>query len=83
MSTEQILPQLQTLIDRAGFSTTYERVRLERLIWFTLLDISPLLTEEQWLTVKEQYGIPDDVRQRKNFNYLLKKTQDQPETYQD
>lgn len=73
--------KLQELIDRAGFSTTYERVRLERLIWLTALEISPLLSESDWHKVKAMLSLPDDVRQRKNFNYLEKVRADQEETY--
>ena len=73
--------KLQELIDRAGFSTTYERVRLERLIWLTALEISPLLEDADWQRVKDLLSIPDDVRQRKNFNYLEKVRADQEETY--
>ena len=73
--------KLQELIDRAGFSTTYERVRLERLIWLTALEISPLLSDTDWQRVKDLLSVPDDVRQRKNFNYLEKVRADQEETY--
>jgi len=73
--------KLVELIKRAGFSNTYEQVRLERLIWLTALEISPLLTEEDWLKVKELLQVPDDVQQRKNFNYLTKFKQEDPEEY--
>lgn len=73
--------KLVELIKRAGFSKTYEQVRLERLIWLTALEISPLLTEEDWLKVKELLQLPDDVQQRKNFNYLTKFKQEDPEEY--
>ena len=73
--------KLVELIKRAGFSKTYEQVRLERLIWLTALEISPLLTEEDWLKVKEVLQLPDDVQQRKNFNYLTKFKQEDPEEY--
>lgn len=73
--------KLDELISRAGFSSTYERTRLERLIWLTALEISPLLDEENWLMIRELLQLPDDVQQRKNFNYLLKTKQDQPEDY--
>ena len=73
--------KLVELIKRAGFSSTYEQVRLERLIWLTALEISPLLTEEDWLKVKEVLQLPDDVQQRKNFNYLTKFKQEEPEEY--
>ena len=72
---------LTNLIYRAGFSSTFERVRLERLIWLTALEISPLLTPEQWNQIKEMLEIPNDVQQRKNFNYLTKKTASQDEDY--
>ena len=45
--------KLVELIKRAGFSSTYEQVRLERLIWLTALEISPLLPAEDWEKVKE------------------------------
>lgn len=73
--------KLVELIKRAGFSKTYEQVRLERLIWLTALEISPLLTEEDWLKVKELLQLPDDIQQRKNFNYLTKFKQEDPEEY--
>jgi hypothetical protein len=73
--------KLDELIHRAGFSTTFERVRLERLIWLTALEISPDLTTEQWNKVKEMLLIPDNVQQRKNFNYLTKTKQSEPEDY--
>lgn len=73
--------KLVELIKRAGFSNTYEQVRLERLIWLTALEISPLLTEEDWTKVKELLQLPDDVQQRKNFNYLTKFKQEDPEEY--
>ncbi len=72
---------LDKLIYRAGFSNTYERVRLERLIWLTALEISPILSQEQWQDIKKLLVIPEDVQQRKNFNYLTKKTLDQKEDY--
>lgn len=75
--------RLQSLIRRAGFSSTYERVRLERLIWFTALEISPHVSPEQWSQIRDILEIPEDVQQRRNFNYLLKTRSDQPETYQD
>ena len=73
--------KLVELIKRAGFSKTYEQVRLERLIWLTALEISPLLSAEDWLKVKESLQLPDDVQQRKNFNYLTKFKQEDPEEY--
>lgn len=73
--------KLVELVKRAGFSNTYEQVRLERLIWLTALEISPLLTAEDWLKVKELLQLPDDVQQRKNFNYLTKFKQEDPEEY--
>lgn len=73
--------KLDQLIRRAGFSNTYEKTRLERLIWLTALEISPLLEDKTWLEVKSLLEIPDDVQQRKNFNYLVKTKQDQEETY--
>jgi hypothetical protein len=73
--------KLVELIKRAGFSKTYEQVRLERLIWLTALEISPLLSAEDWLKVKELLQLPDDVQQRKNFNYLTKFKQEDPEEY--
>jgi hypothetical protein len=73
--------KLVELIKRAGFSNTYEQVRLERLIWLTALEISPLLSAEDWLKVKELLQLPDDVQQRKNFNYLTKFKQEDPEEY--
>lgn len=73
--------KLVELVKRAGFSSTYEQVRLERLIWLTALEISPLLTEEDWTKVKELLQLPDDVQQRKNFNYLTKFKQEDPEEY--
>jgi hypothetical protein len=73
--------KLHELITRAGFSNTYERVRLERLVWLTALEISPLLDAEKWELIKELLSLPEDVQQRKNFNYLLKTRQDQPEDY--
>ncbi len=78
---EEMNPKLQEIIHRAGFSNTYERVRLERLIWLTALELSPLLPPEQWAHVRELLAIPDDVQQRKNFNYLTKTKQGQPEDY--
>ena len=78
---EQLNPKLEEIIHRAGFSNTYERVRLERLIWLTALEISALLPPEQWAQVRELLAIPDDVQQRKNFNYLTKTRADQPEAY--
>jgi len=73
--------KLQELIKRAGFSKTYEQTRLERLIWLTALEISPLLEPEKWDMVKELLQVPADVQQRKNFNYLTKTQADQPEDY--
>jgi len=73
--------KLNEIIKRAGFSSTYEIVRLERLIWLTALEISPLLSAEDWAKVKELLKIPDDALQRKNFNYLTKLKQEQPEEY--
>jgi hypothetical protein len=73
--------KLVELVKRAGFSNTYEQVRLERLIWLTALEISPLLSAEDWLKVKELLQLPDDVQQRKNFNYLTKFKQEDPEEY--
>lgn len=73
--------KVNELINRAGFSSTYERVRLERLIWLTALEISPLVNEESWENIKNLLDIPNDVQQRKNFNYLTKIKKDQPEDY--
>lgn len=73
--------KLVELIKRAGFSSTYEQVRLERLIWLTALEISPLLPAEDWEKVKELLQLPEDVQQRKNFNYLTKFKQEDPEGY--
>jgi hypothetical protein len=73
--------KLVELIKRAGFSSTYEQVRLERLIWLTALEISPLLPAEDWEKVKELLQLPEDVQQRKNFNYLTKIKQEDPEGY--
>lgn len=73
--------KLDALIKRAGFSNTYERTRLERLIWLTALEISPCLDSQTWLKVKELLALPEDVQQRKNFNYLTKTQADQPEDY--
>ena len=72
---------IETLIERAGFSSTYERVRLERLIWLTALEISSYLSEEDWTKIKEHLFIPNDVQQRKNLNYIQKTTLQQEETY--
>lgn len=76
-------PNLENLVNRAGFSKTYERTRLERLIWLTALDISPLLTDAQWQKVKEQLQIPEGFNKRVNNNYLLKTKADQEERYQE
>lgn len=76
-----INPKLEQLIKRAGFSNTFERTRLERLIWLTALEISPLLSEDQWQEIKMILNLPDDVQQRKNFNYLTKTKQGQEENY--
>jgi hypothetical protein len=73
--------KLQELITRAGFSNTYERTRLERLIWLTALEVSPYIDKETWQTIKSLLEIPEDVQQRKNFNYLTKTKQGQPEDY--
>ena len=69
------------LIKRAGFSSTYEKIRLERLMWLTALEISPMLNDDQWNEVKLLLQIPDDVQQRKNFNYLTKTKQSEDEGY--
>ncbi|NDB81598.1 MAG: hypothetical protein EB127_02430 [Alphaproteobacteria bacterium] len=69
------------LIKRAGFSSTYEKIRLERLMWLTALEISPMLNDDQWKEVKLLLQIPDDVQQRKNFNYLTKTKQSEDEGY--
>ncbi len=73
--------KLEELIKRAGFSTTYEKTRLERLIWLTALEISPYLDENNWQKIKTLLELPQDVQQRKNFNYLTKTQQGQPEDY--
>lgn len=73
--------RLDELIKRAGFSTTFERTRLERLIWLTALEISPMLDTKTWQKIKEHLKLPEDVQQRKNFNYLTKTQADQPEDY--
>ena len=44
--------KLDELIKRAGFSNTFERNRLERLIWLVALEISPLLDSEKWEQIK-------------------------------
>jgi len=75
------MTKLEELINRAGFSNTYERTRLERLIWLTALEISSELTPEQWNRVRESLLVPQDVQQRKNFNYLTKTKQSEPEEY--
>jgi len=69
------------LIKRAGFSSTYEKIRLERLMWLTALEISPMLNDDQWKEVNLLLQIPDDVQQRKNFNYLTKTKQSEDEGY--
>jgi len=73
--------KLDELIKRAGFSNTFERNRLERLIWLVALEISPLLDSEKWEQIKLLLELPTDVQQRKNFNYLTKIKADQPEDY--
>ncbi len=78
---KKIDPVLDNLIKRAGFSNTFEQTRLERLIWLTALEISPLLDQESWQKVKELLKLPEDVQQRKNFNYLTKQRQGEPEDY--
>ena len=80
---DKLHPNLENLVQRAGFSNTYERVRLERLIWLTVLDISPLLTEPQWSEIKERLQIPDNFNKRANFNYLMKTRAEQEERYQE
>ena len=75
------MTKLEELINRAGFSNTYERTRLERLIWLTALEISSELTPEQWNRVRESLLVPQGVQQRKNFNYLTKTKQSEPEEY--
>lgn len=69
------------LIYRAGFSSTFEKVRLERLIWITALDIQQFLSEEQWEQIVKHLSIPNDFNKRVNNNYLTKKTADQQEGY--
>jgi len=75
------MTKLEELINRAGFSNTYERTRLERLIWLTALEISSELTPEQWNRVRESLLVPQRVQQRKNFNYLTRTKQSEPEEY--
>lgn len=69
------------LINRAGFSNTYERIRLERLIWLTVRELQPFIDDSKWNLVIEHLSVPDDFNQRKNQNYLTKTKLDQPEGY--
>jgi len=68
---------LKFLVNLAGFSNTFERERLERLIWLTALDISPLLKQDQWNQIKQRLHIPDDFNKRTNFNYIIKTESEQ------
>jgi len=72
---------LEKLIYRAGFSSTFERVRLERLIWLAARDIQHIVTDEQWQQIVNHLSIPEDFNKRTNNNYLTKKSADQPEGY--
>ena len=72
---------LEKLIYRAGFSTTFERQRLERLVWISALELQQFVNEEQWKQIVEHLAIPDNFNKRTNNNYLTKKTADQPEGY--
>ena len=74
-------PRLENLIYRAGFSKTFEHVRLERLIWLTARDIQQFVSDEQWQQIVDHLAIPEDFNKRVNNNYLTKKTADQPEGY--
>lgn len=78
---EKTNDHLEKLIYRAGFSNTFERVRLERLIWVTALDIRQFVSEEQWQIIVEHLSIPENFNKRVNNNYLTKKSLDQPEGY--
>ncbi|NBP01650.1 MAG: hypothetical protein EBU90_16245 [Proteobacteria bacterium] len=72
---------LNQLIKRAGFSNTFERTRLERLIWLTALDLQQFVSEEQWQSIVTHLAIPDQFNKRVNNNYLTKTKSDQPEGY--
>jgi hypothetical protein len=73
--------RLEKLIYRAGFSNTYERTRLERLVWLTASEIMPLLSEEQQIQIKDLLSIPDEFNKRINNNYLLKTKSEEAEKY--
>jgi hypothetical protein len=59
---EKLNPSLESLIHRAGFSSTFEHQRLCNLVWLTAQDLAKFVTPEQYTQIQAYLMMPQRLR---------------------